>query len=405
MFLIHLAWKNLWRNTSRTLITISAVFFAIVLSVLASSLKTGIFERLVDNVVGVYTGYIQIHSKGYWQEPLLDNGFQDSRSLRKILLAEGGIISLAPRLESFALISNNETTKGALVVGIEPLTEDPITHLSGKLKQGRYLKRDDTCALLADGLARGMNLHVKDTLVLISQGYHGALAAGKFIIGGIVHFGSPAFNEKALFLSLPTAQQLFSAENIVTSYVISPSSNRNLLSETKKLASLTGKNYEVISWEDMLPDIRQHIKTDSNNMFIIQCILYILISFGIFSTLLMLMEERRFELGMLVALGLQKSQLALLLFLESVFTVITGCVAGILVSIPIVRHFHSYPILLGGEIGRSYERFGFEAIFPTSTDPKLFVSQAVVVLCIGMLLSLYPVYKVLRLNPVHAMRK
>lgn len=405
MFLIRLAWKNLWRNSGRTLITISAVFFAVVLSVLASSLKTGIFERLVDNVVGMYSGYIQIHSKGYWNEQLLDNGFIDSFPLRRSLLSSPGTQALAPRLESFALISKYETTKGCLVIGVDPKLETSITKLSGKLKTGNYLDQQEGAILVAEGLAQRMKLDLHDTIIVISQGFHGAMAAGRFTIGGIAHFGSPELNDKSIFLSLHDAQQLFSAEGIVTAYVLLPRSLRSLDYEAKRLASLAGPAYEVLTWEDMLPDIQQHIETDSNNMFIIQCILYLLIGFGIFSTVLMMMEERRFELGMLVALGLQKRQLSMLLFLESIFTVVTGCLSGILASIPIVRHFNTHPIRLGGELARSYERFGFEAIFPTSTDPEIFVSQAIIILSLGIVLSLYPVYKAIRINPVKSMRK
>jgi len=155
----------------------------------------------------------------------------------------------------------------------------------------------------------------------------------------------------------------------------------------------------------MMPEIQQHIATDSNNMQAVQLLLYLLISFGIFSTLLMLMVERKFEMGMLVAVGMKKVKLAILLLIESIFTVISGCLLGILVSIPLVFYLNKHPIRLGGETAKIYERFGFEAIFPTSTSIEIFISQGIIVLVIGLILSLYPVYKTLRLNPVTAMKK
>jgi ABC-type antimicrobial peptide transport system permease subunit len=130
-----------------------------------------------------------------------------------------------------------------------------------------------------------------------------------------------------------------------------------------------------------------------------------LICFGIFGTLLMMMVERKFEMGMLIALGMKKTKLSLLLLLESIFTVISGCVFGILASIPLVYYLNIHPLRIGGETAKAYERFGFEAIFPTSTEISNFIQQGLTVLFIGLLLSLYPLYKIIRLNPVTAMKK
>ena len=110
-------------------------------------------------------------------------------------------------------------------------------------------------------------------------------------------------------------------------------------------------------------------------------------------------------MGMLVAIGMKKGKLMILLFIESILTVLAGCVGGIMVSIPLVFYLNKNPIRIGGETAKAYERFGFEAVFPTSTDASIFIYQAIVVLIIGILLSSYPLYKVIRLNPVTAMKK
>ena len=108
---------------------------------------------------------------------------------------------------------------------------------------------------------------------------------------------------------------------------------------------------------------------------------------------------------MLVAIGMKKYILCLLLLLESVFTVLLGCILGIVASIPIVYYFNAYPIRLGGDVAKIYERFGFEAIFPTSLDSNHFIYQGLMVLVIGLVLSLYPVYQVIQLDPVTSMKK
>jgi putative ABC transport system permease protein len=404
MWLFKLAWKNMWRNRHRTIVTISAIFFAVILSIIASSLKDGIFNNLVKNVVSFYTGYIQVHKQGYWDEQILDNSFEKTDSLKQKLLNNKNIKAVTSRLESFALASSEDITKGCLVIGIEPENEHQITLLKNKLIHGDYLTDSVNAVLLAQGLSERLKLTVGDTVVLIGQGYHGSTAAGKYIVRGIVKFGSPDLNDKALFMPLITAQDFYSAYGMITSQVLSLTETKKLESAALSIRSALGQDYEVMTWEEMIPDVRQHIETDSNNMKYVQGILYLLICFGIFGTLLMMMVERKFEMGMLVAIGMKKSKLIFLLLAESVFTVIAGCVAGMIASIPLVFYLKKYPLRMGGETAKAYERFGFEAIFPASADSSIFIYQGSVVLIIGLLLSLYPVYKVIRLNPVSAMK-
>lgn len=405
MWLVKMAWKNIWRNRNRSLITMAAIFFAVILSVVASSLQTGIFENLVKNVVSFYTGYVQVHKKGYWDEQILDNSFQASPETEKRILQNKKITAVSARLESFALASSQETTKGCLVAGIHPGKENLVTLLRNKLIQGTYLLEDDHAVLLAQGLAEKLRLKVNDTIVLIGQGYQGATAAGKYRVKGLVKFGSPELNDKALFMPLGLAQDFYNAYGMITSYVLSLNNTRELKSISSSVRSSLGPAFEVMTWEEMIPDIKQHIEADTGNMKYVQGILYMLICFGIFGTLLMMMAERKFELGMLVAIGMKKSKLVILMMFESLFTVIAGCLSGIMISIPLVWYLHDYPLKMGGETARVYERFGFEAIFPASTEGFNFISQGLVVLVLGLVLSLYPMYKIIRLNPITAMKR
>lgn len=405
MWLVKMAWKNIWRNRNRTLITMSSIFFAVILSVLTTSLQQGTFDNLIKNVVSFYTGYIQVHKNGYWNEQILDNSFEANNITENKILKTPNITGVSPRLESFALASSHDITKGCLTIGIDPIKEDRITYLKNKIVQGSYLKANDKDVLLAEGLAERLKLKLNDTIILISQGYHGATAAGKFPIKGILKFGSPELNEKMLVMSLATAQDFFSAYGMVTTYVLSVRETKELKETVIAARSTLGKEYEVMSWEEVMPDIKQHIKTDTSNMKYISGILYMLICFGIFGTLLMMITERKFEMGMLVAIGMKKSKLLVLFLFESVFTVFIGCLLGIAASIPVVHYFNKRPLRFGGSVADAFARFGFEPIFPTSTDAANFINQGTIVLIIGLVLSLYPTYVIMRLDPISAMKR
>ena len=395
----------MWRNPNRTVITMAAIFFAVMLSVVTSSLREGIFDNLVKNVVSFYTGYVQVHKQGYQDEQILDNSFEATTRIEQKILRNKNVSGVTPRLESFALASAENITKGCLLVGIEPEKENRITLLKNKIVQGEYLSSKDNAVLLSQGLAERLKLRVHDTIVLVGQGYHGATAAGKYRIAGIARFGSPDLNDKIIFMPLEAAQEFYGATSMVTAYILSLHATKNPEPTAESVAAALGKDFEVLTWGDIIPDIKQHIETDTGNARYVQGVLYMLICFGIFGTLLMMMVERRYEMGMLVAIGMQKIKLMLLLAIESVLTVFAGCLLGIIASIPVVYYFNRNPIKIGGDTAATYQRFGFEPIFPTAVDASIFIRQGIIVLIIGLILSIYPMAKAMFLNPVMAMKK
>ncbi len=211
--LLTLAWRNLWRNRSRTLITMASVFCAVLLAVFTSSLQRGIFDNLIKNVVSFYSGYVQLHSAGYWQEKNLENTFAASDSLLRAVAAQPGVKAVAPRLESFALASSGEKTRGAMVVGILPEAEGRVTSLPSRIVEGVCPDTGQSAALIPEGLAGKLGLGVGDTLLLLGQGYYGSQAAGKFPVAGLLQFGSPDLNQSLILLPLPAAQRLFDAQD------------------------------------------------------------------------------------------------------------------------------------------------------------------------------------------------
>ncbi len=402
--ILQLAWRNLWRNRNRSIIAMASVWCAVVLAIVMSSFQKGVFDLLIDNMVSFYSGYVQVHRTGYQSEQTLENSFELSDSLQNTILSTPGVASMTPRLEAFALASSGEKTKGCLVAGIAPETENMATRIKSKVVSGEYLSDSSSTVLVSEGLAKRLQLGVSDTLLLLGQGYYGTTAAGKFPIGGLLHYGSPELNDQLVFLPLAVAQRWLDAPGLATTLVITPGDPASSGETTARLRNTLSTEFEVLTWQEMMPEINEHIETDTASSAIILGVLYLLISFGIFATILMMLAERQREFGMLIALGMKKAQLALMVLFESVFITLTGCALGILASLPIVWQLTNHPIRIGGEMAKVYEKFGFEAIFPASMAPSIFWKQAVVVLVIGLFLSLYPMMKVLFLKPVEAMR-
>jgi putative ABC transport system permease protein len=398
-------WRNLWRNRRRTLITMASISFAVVLAVLMKSLQKGVFDNLIQNVVSFYSGYLQVHKKGYWDEQVIENSFVLEDTLLKKTGRQSGVNNIVPRIESYALASSGNLTKGCMVCGTDPMREDKLTQLSGKLIKGKYFSDSGQSVMLAEMLASQLKLTVNDTLVLLGQGFQGSVAAGKYPISGIVRFGSPQLNESMVYLPLAAAQYFLGAEGRATSLALAIDDTKELENIRNELSFSVGPAYEVMTWKKMMPDIDNHIRADSAGFYIWTGILYLIIAFGIFSTLLMMTAERKYEFGMLVAIGMKKFRLGMMLLSETLLITIMGTLTGLLMGLPLVWYFRFRPIRFKGQVARAYEQFGFEPIFPAVFETSIFVTQALIVFILAFIIGLYPIWSVSRIDPVKAMKK
>jgi ABC-type lipoprotein release transport system permease subunit len=399
---IKLAWRNLWRNKRRTLITISSVALAVLIASTLSSFQKGTWDHMVDNVVRYYLGYIQVHKQGFWDDQTLENSF----AAKAVPAALKEKENIAPRLESFALASSGNITKGVLVVGIDPEKETSMTDLKARLTAGAYLSVEDNAVLLAEGLANLLKLNVGDTLILVSQGYQGQNAAGAYPIKGLAKFGAPDLNKQLVYLPLPLARDFYGTGDRLTSLAINLP-GRGYLKEALKLvhAEVPEDEFEVMDYRELMPELMEAQELDTAGAMLILWVLYALIAFGLFGTILMMTRERSYELGVLMAIGTNKKTLTGMLWVESLLIGLSGAILGILISLPIVWYLHSYPIELTGKPAEAYLSYGMEPVMKSAFEAAIFLKQAIIIFVISSLLSLYSLWYVLRLKPVAAMRE
>jgi len=403
MIYLKLAWRSLWRNRRRTVITTTSVAFAVILATTMRCLQLGSYDKMIENVVGYYTGYIQLQGKEYWKTRSLDEGFTYTDSLNSIILSIKEVESITPRLESYVLSGGETKTKVALVIGSDPENEDRVTKLSDKLVLGSYFNDSIPSVLLADGLAQALKLNLNDTVVILGQGYHGTSAAAKYTVSGIVHFNAPELNKQLIYLPLKEAQWLFGGD-VITSVSLMLDKPQNMTAVAQQLTQTLGDLYEIKDWKDMMPDLDEAIKADNSGGLIMVSVLYIIIAFGIFGTLIMMFIERKREFGVLVSLGMKRIQLAVTIFIESISIGIMGTMAGFALSIPVVFWLHNHPIRFTGEAAKGFESYGFEPIMITSLDSSIFIAQGALVFILTSALSLYPFFKLLKLDALKAMR-
>jgi ABC-type lipoprotein release transport system permease subunit len=468
---IKIAWRNLWRNRKRTAITSASIFFAVFFTILMRSMELGSYDNMIKNAVEKYSGFIQIQNLEYQDDPGIDNCLTYSTDMIENLDKLKGIKAVVPRVESFALASFKNQTKGVAIVGIdlnrEKKLSDPNSLLvkyritpenvgnikkSGKLPQniiqqienlagnsysneagikldldiddaeftknipeiekeltfkGNPLTQDDNGVLVSDRLSKYLKVVIGDTLILMGQGYHGVSAAGLFPIRGIIKIPAPDLDNKLVYTSLKTAEEFFSLQNQATSIAINldNNDNANLIKKQKEISQvLNDSALNIRNWKEFNKVLFQQIESDSQSGILMLCFLYIIIFFGIFGTVLMMIHERYKELGVLISIGMQRVKLGIILIIELFFMGIMGLVSGILMSLPLLYLGNRYPIRLGGDLGTAIESYGMEPVMPLAWIDTYILWQVVIVAIMIILVSIYPFTKVMKLKEVEALR-
>jgi len=401
--LFTMAWRNIWRNKRRTLITVASIFFGVLLSTFMTSMQEGTYSKMIDNVVGFYSGYIQIHHPEYWENKTIDYTFAPNDSLKQVLASNPSVVSYVPRLESFALMSYKSGTKGAALIGIDPEKENKMSNLSNWIVKGTYLKPGDDGILLAVNLAKNLGIDVNDTLVLISQGYHGTTAAALFPVRGILKFPAPTMNNLGGYIDIQQAQNFFSVPGKYTSLVLMVNDYGKVNQVKHKLKLELGKQFEIMTWDEMDPVTKNMIDADRSGAYITKGILYVLVGFGIFGTVIMMMAERRKEMGIMIAIGMQKSRLSKILFYETTLLGFVGVLAGFIVSFPLILYLVYHPVPITGEAAKAYEQFGFEAAMYFSAQWFVFARQVLIVFILTLTVYLYPLVKTYKLKLIKSL--
>ena len=403
--ILKIAWRNIWRNKRRTLITVASIMFALFFAIIMRGFGIGSYEKMKENAVKSYSGYIQIHKNGYWDDKTINNIFSLDDEIITKFESDTRVNVVIPRLESFSLASSGESTKGVVVMGISPEKEDKMTKIKSFLEEGDFIGSDDKSVLVAAGLAKFLNVKVNDTLVLFSSGYHGATAAGLYPVKGILKLPFPDMNRSTVYLSISEAQSFFSTGNQFTGLIFDLNNIDDVADVEQTITeTINLDEYEVMNWEVMNKELLQMIETDNAGGVIMIGILYLVIAFGIFGTVLMMTNERIREFSVMVSVGMQKRKLALVIIVELIFLTTIAVMAGILISLPVMFYYYYNPIEFTGDAVAAMKDFNFEPVIPMSLDVQIFIFQGIAISILMIIAMSYPTIKIMTLNIVKGLR-
>ncbi len=380
------------------------IFMAVMLAISMQSIQRGVYDRNIDNFVSYTTGYIQVNAAGHHDDQTLETSVEYTEEVVELIKSVPGVRDVLPKINNVGLSATDTTSKETLVSGIDPSKELQASKLGQKIIEGEYLNSEDNGVLLAQGLAKRLKVSVGDTVVLLSIGYHEASANGLLPVKGIVELGSPELNKRIMYIPLKAAQDLFLLGNKVSNISVLLDDKRDYKRIAKDIQQTLGDDYEVLHWEELIPDLAQMAETEAKSNFLIMLVLYIIISFGVFGTVLMMLAERKREFGVVTSIGMKRRKLALVVVLENVIISFLGVLAGMLLATPVVYGFLKRPVSLAGDMKEAYEKLGFEPVITADFYASAFLNNALLVFVIALILSIYPFVKIMNIKPIEYLR-
>lgn len=401
--LVKLAWRNIWRNKRRTLITLGMIQFAVVLATLMATLRDGIMESQIDDVVGGFQGYGAISDTGYIKEPIIDRVIPYNDSIESRLKNHDKIKAFSPRIMGGGMMTLGEKFKITNIAGVKPELEDSLTHLSSRLVKGRFIQ-DAGEVVLGQGLAKRLKADIDSVVFVNGMGYHGNSANLMLKVVGMVKLPNLQEDKRTAFVTLDEASYSFATEGMVSNIALSFDNNTTANATVKKLKSEFSGRVSIYSWDEINESLYMMVVMNDAANVIVSAMLYFIISFGLFGTIIMMLSERKREFGVLIAIGMGKRKLANLVYIENTFMALIGTALGFLIAIPIVYYFNQNPFEITGQEAADMEKFGFNPVLKMSMNIKIFMYQAVTVLGISLLFSLYPILKIRSMNENKAMR-
>jgi len=401
---LKIAWRNLWRNSRRTLITSASIFFGVFFSVFMSSVQKGSFENMVDNMVRFYSGYIQIQAGEFNDTHSVNHSFKADSSLIELVESNKNITQSTRRIESFALAGSDYNSYPSMLMGIVPEQENNISGLSKWVSDGAYLQSGSKDILVGKVLAENLGIAVNDSIVLIGQGYHGVSAAGLYRICGLLDFPLPDLSKQVIYMDIKNCQYFLSLPDLITSYVIMVNSPDDVDKTMKEIKAGLNNNLKAYSWDELQPELVSLIDGKIASGKIIKSILFMIIGFGVWATIIMLMYERKRELGVMIAIGFQKFKIVIMILVESFLIGLIGILSGMAGSLPLIWYLFNNPIHVTGKMADTYRSMGFEPIIKFSISSEIFINPAIIVFIIFFLISFYEIWFVVRLNTVNALR-
>ena len=406
MMVIRLAWRNVWRNPRRTVVILTAVAVGVFGMIFIGALMAGVGDQMVRNSIATLVGSLQIHHRGYREDPVVENTMVDPSEPAAALaavLGPGGRWSRRVRVSAVA--GNARHSAGVTLVGIEPEREADISFIGSAVREGRTLVPEDPYGIVVGrAFIEKFGTRIGRKLVLMSQGADREMSSRAFTIIGVFRAELDATERQFVFVSLAAAREMLGIGEGVSEIAVLLTDGADPDPVAAALKALLPERYEVHTWRELLPMLTAYIEMNDGFSTIWYLVVFIAMGFGIVNTLLMAVFERMREFGLMRALGMKPGAIVREVLIESALLLIIGMAAGNAAALTVVAALVESGIDLSA-FAAGAEYAGMPRVIYPAFSWKSALEANMTVWVLGLLVSLYPAVKAARITPVDAMAR
>jgi len=397
------AWRNLWRNKLRSFIIIAAVTLGIFAGIFLTAFTNGMINSRIQSVISTEMSHIQIHQPGFLDNDQFSLVIANADSVINLVRETPDVVAASKRIIINSMVASAETGTGVKIIGIDPENENKVTDLSSKIISGKYIDSTDrNPVVISERLARKLKVSLKNKIIITVQDVNKNITGGAFRIAGIFRTDNSMFDEANIFVRGTDLSRLTGLKEH-EAHEIAILLNKNETDDATKILSGRFPNLEVKSWKQLSPEAGYLVSAMNQYMFIFIIVILIALCFGIINTMLMVIMERIHELGMLMAIGMNRVRVFAMIMLETVFLSLSGGISGLIIGYAAIKYFEKAGINLYFW-KEAFSELGYSSyIYPVS-DTKTMAITVILVMITGIISALYPAYKALKLNPSEAIR-
>jgi len=424
-----MAWRNIWRNPTRSWIVIGAIAIGIWAALFMSGFAIGMVRSYVQNAIANIVSHIQIHHPAYDKDYDVKYVIPNAAEVVRRLEADSSVEAYSARTLVNGMIASSKTARGVQVKAVEPAQEASISKLDEKIVEGDYLGERRNQLLMGRKLAKKLQVKERSKVVLTFQDFDGEITAAAFRIAGIFETGNDPFDEGHIFIRRSDLNRLLGAPPLSADRLSQdgegPAARLTsdapaeepaiheiaiLLKDQQEVREVTDQlagawpGLLVQTYREVSPDLELYEGQIETVSIIYLTVIMLALIFGIINTMLMAVLERVRELGMLMAIGMNKVKVFFMIVLETVMLVAVGTPIGLLLGALTLRYLGSKGIDLSA-FSDTMKMYGMSEVVYLEVDPVVYWQVAIAVAITAVLASVYPAYKAIRLRPVEAIRK
>ncbi len=401
--LAALAWRNIWRQPIRSVLSLIGLAFSSLLLVFMLSFQFGVYDTMKVGALGLLDGFGQFQPEGYDDDPDISRLLPNWQTLVTAAHMDG-IDYATPRASSFAIMASGDISFGAAVMGVDPVTEPQVSTLSNTIIEGRYLTKDDSAAIvMGEGLVRNLGLKLGDTVTMLGTGNDGAVAADVLELVGIFSTGVAALDRQVTQMPLTRFQETFNLGDNVNVVALRGPDFAKVLSAAPELAKMAKDEGAVyLRWDELQPEVKQMITLDFSTAMLMYGVMIVVVVFILLNTLYMSVLERTREFGGLMAIGMRPAQIGTMVWLELIFLSLLGAGIGIALGAGITIWVEGVGIQFPG-LDEIFAQWGVSGkVYPDLSLLSALAGPGVIVTSI-IILGLIPYRRIMGLEPVTAM--